>query len=958
MNRKIVSGIAIFVSALLLLTFGAFTASIGAEIFHDKTTDAMGETADSFQLFESPTSKSLFKVAWKPDGSYALLIARDPHTYGAEIFNFDGNSCTLLLNDSNIIIQDVSWNPNGSYALFTVHYYADENHRYKILKYDGDYFSTIQEGGTDDMIAMDWKPDGSYALIVGGTWDAGIVWKYNGNSLTSISNSSFSKFILVDWKPDGSYALIVDFFGAVCKFDGTTFTKLSEVSTTPEHDVGWSADGSYALITGWYALEWDGHLVVLKFDGIQFTDITYQTETTNRLYGVSSSITGGTLVVGRAGTVLKYDGSIFTKLTEGIYGWLIDVAWKPGYNRALIVGDETILLYTPASEEPIYIRADGSIDPLAPISTVDNITYTFTDNIYDSIVVERDNIVVDGAGYTVQGTGSGTGMTLSGRSNITIKNANIKSFSGGIYLYSSSNNSISGNTITNNGWTGIDLYDSSNNSIVGNTITNNADGIYLRSSSYNRISGNLFVNDGLVVVDSYGNVVVDNLVNGKPLVYFEGMSHVNVVEAGQVILVNCEYIRVENLSLSYTTVGLQLLRTESTIISGNTITNNGWTGIDLYDSSNNSIVGNTITNNEWHGIMLSSSSYNSISANTITDNGYGTGEYVGSGIWLGSSSYNSISANTITDNKCGIWLGGSSSNNSISGNTITVNVYGILLLDSCNNNGISENTIANNWHGIEIWFSSDNKFYHNNFVDNTQQVWMLNESGYANVWDDGYPSGGNYWSDYTGVDIYSGQYQNETGSDGIGDTPYVINADNKDRYPLVVHDVAVTEVKPSKTIVCQSYSLNINVTVANQGNCIETFNVTAYANATVIDTLADITLTSRTSATVTFTWNTTGFAKGKYTIRAYAWPVPGETYTADNTLMHGTVYVGIPGDVDGNGNVDILDIATIARAYGAYPGHAKWNPNADLDDSNLIDIIDIAKAAKNYGKTDPKSPWA
>jgi len=54
-----------------------------------------------------------------------------------------------------------------------------------------------------------------------------------------------------------------------------------------------------------------------------------------------------------------------------------------------------------------------------------------------------------------------------------------------------------------------------------------------------------------------------------------------------------------------------------------------------------------------------------------------------------------------------------------------------------------------------------------------------------NFWDDGYPSGGNYWSDYKGTDLYSGPYQNETGSDGIGDTPYVIYGDNVDHYPLM-----------------------------------------------------------------------------------------------------------------------------------------------------------------------------
>jgi hypothetical protein len=83
-----------------------------------------------------------------------------------------------------------------------------------------------------------------------------------------------------------------------------------------------------------------------------------------------------------------------------------------------------------------------------------------------------------------------------------------------------------------------------------------------------------------------------------------------------------------------------------------------------------------------------------------------------------------------------------------------------------------------------VQYSSGNTFYHNNFINNTQQVYNY-ASSELNVWDDGYPSGGNYWSDYTGVDQKNGPYQNLTGSDGIGDTPYVINANNTDHYPLM-----------------------------------------------------------------------------------------------------------------------------------------------------------------------------
>ena len=233
----------------------------------------------------------------------------------------------------------------------------------------------------------------------------------------------------------------------------------------------------------------------------------------------------------------------------------------------------------------IYIRADGSVEPItAPISSVDNVTYTFTDNIFDqSIVVERDNIVIDGAGYTLQGSGSENGFDLSSRYNVTIENTKIDSFDTGILLVSS----------------------------LGNTI-------------------------------AWNNIANDN------------------------------------------------------------------DGIRLVDSSNNVIFENKITANNMQGIGLDSSS-----------------------------------------------------NNSISGNNIT----------------------ANNYEGIGLSYSSNNTIYHNNFIDNTQQVHFY-DSSYANVWDDGYPSGGNYWSNSVDMDDYSGPYQNETGSDGIWDQPYVIDDNNTDNYPF------------------------------------------------------------------------------------------------------------------------------------------------------------------------------
>jgi len=497
------------------------------------------------------------------------------------------------------------------------------------------------------------------------------------------------------------------------------------------------------------------------------------------------------------------------------------------------------------AEATIYIRADGSIDPPTPlITTADNVTYTFTDNIYDEIVVERNNTVIDGNGYTLQGTGAyaSKGINLSSRSNITSKNTNIKDFSYGILLSESSNISITGNNITNNSWGGIGLWNSRYNNISGNHVTNNSGiGIQLTGlfgSSNNSIVGNVLVNDGLYVWSSYCNVVVDNSVNGKPLVYLEGASDVWVEDAGQVILVNCNRVEVENLNLSNTYIGVQLWRTANTTISGNNITNNGY-GISLEDSSNyNSVVGNNITNNREYGIRLTlgiHSNYNSIVGNYITNNNYGiesgaensiSGNTITNnsiGIFLDSSYYSTIAGNQITNNSYGIQLSSSSnnsivgnnitansnegirlddsSNNSVSGNNIRANHYeGIWVVDSFSNsisgndiidnmngiylqgslsNSIFDNNLTNNKCGVLVSISSNSTFYHNNFVNNgvpffLEQVWSIQS---VNVWDDGYPSGGNYWSDYDGTDA---------NHDGIGDAPYIIDANNTDNYPLMV----------------------------------------------------------------------------------------------------------------------------------------------------------------------------
>lgn len=170
------------------------------------------------------------------------------------------------------------------------------------------------------------------------------------------------------------------------------------------------------------------------------------------------------------------------------------------------------------------------------------------------------------------------------------------------------------------------------------------------------------------------------------------------------------------------------------------------------------------------------------------------------------------------------------------------------------------------------------------------------------------------------------------------------------------HDVAVVDIILPKTVVGQNSTLDVEIAAENQGDWEETFNVTTYFNETAIilpnaKNYTTITLKSGNHTSVIFTWNTTGVARGTYIVSAHATPVLGETETTDNTYVDDTITVTIVGDVNGDGIVDIVDLATVGRAFGTRPGDVYWNPEADTNNDYLIDIDDLLTVARNYGKT-------
>jgi len=171
----------------------------------------------------------------------------------------------------------------------------------------------------------------------------------------------------------------------------------------------------------------------------------------------------------------------------------------------------------------IYIKANGSVVPsTAPIQNIGNYSYIFKSNINDSIVVERDSIVINGAGYTLQGTGSEKGIDLTGKSNVTIKNMAVTNFYYGIYFESSNNITLSGNNITDN-YYGIAFGSSTSNNIVCNSVINNAqNGIYLFYSDNNIFYGNDVSSNkryGIVLSESGNNTIFHNNINNTNQTY-------------------------------------------------------------------------------------------------------------------------------------------------------------------------------------------------------------------------------------------------------------------------------------------------------------------------------------------------------------------------------------------------------------------------------------------------------
>ncbi len=266
-------------------------------------------------------------------------------------------------------------------------------------------------------------------------------------------------------------------------------------------------------------------------------------------------------------------------------------------------------------------------------------------------------------------------------------------------------------------------------------------------------------------VDLYGCVYIG---------YPDVMTTVNGNGSGTVISVEADNVTIHSIKIINGTTGIIVEESDNTVLWWLRIYDNAESGIYLYNSRNCTVRSSKITNNKMLGIYLEYSSNNTISGNTLAE----TNDGIGLGLF---SSNNTITGNRITNNVNGV-IFSQSAYNDLTANYISDNDDAGVGFDHSFNNSINANNITENGYGIKLFtYSEDNRFYHNNFIGNAQQVYIyeFSEPPIANSWDDS--SKGNYWSDYK--ERYTDA--EEIDNSGIWDTPYVIDENNVDYYPIV-----------------------------------------------------------------------------------------------------------------------------------------------------------------------------
>ena len=259
--------------------------------------------------------------------SYALAVSND-----GRVFKYQNGTFTLIGQPVTTALREIAWKPDGSYALIS----GDSA---VLLKYDGTQLTRIATGISTGLNfwTVSWKPDGSYALV-GGT--SGLLFKYDGTTVTAVTNPFSPTILSISWHPSGSYALMAGRSGLALTYDGSIVRSVSSGVTGDLDTVAWNPNGQYALIGGVSG-------VVLRYEGAQISPLNTAGLTgTNVVRSIAFNPSGTlALLAGDNGMVLTYNGSALTLIPAVASNGLYSISWS-GSTAYIAGGTGTILSYS------------------------------------------------------------------------------------------------------------------------------------------------------------------------------------------------------------------------------------------------------------------------------------------------------------------------------------------------------------------------------------------------------------------------------------------------------------------------------------------------------------------------------------------------------------------------------------------------------------------------------------
>jgi parallel beta-helix repeat protein len=404
--------------------------------------------------------------------------------------------------------------------------------------------------------------------------------------------------------------------------------------------------------------------------------------------------------------------------------------------------------------------------------------------------VEANNVTI--ANFTVRNAGYGTGPEADACigfertqiQHVTIENNILTNSAWGIAFGGASSLNITNNIISDTGWIAIDIgaswgMQNRNVTISNNLVQDSWFGINLDGDSQYCSVINNTVQNSFTGIDLGSNV--DTLTVPS-----------NNLITGNTLSNNSENLLVESQQGNFQ-------GTYTNTFSNNNLTNTQYHnlvvwGYDLACFMQDIDSSNTVNNKKIY--YLTNESSLQMEPDNYPDAGY---------VALVNSVNVTLEDMNFSGNNDGLLLAGSTdctltnitmSNNHVGAifptNEAFPNNYGGLDFFESDNNTVTNSNFSNDSYGVGLYHSDGNLFYHNSFVNNDRDVisdylnpFQNTSSEYfsTNTWDNGLE--GNYWSQYNGTDFFSGTYQNVTGSDGIGDKPYIIDANNTDNYPLM-----------------------------------------------------------------------------------------------------------------------------------------------------------------------------